>query len=149
MPATCQEDQDSAPGTEAGWAEICATRWLVQGEPWVESLGNVSPGVGAARRSRPWGSRLLIPSQEPAGVLSAVTGCSHNGPPPPYPGVARNLVSAAQRKALHPRRDSEDLAKLVCILRWGGARTSDTTTFQLKLVQPKGQLLSGTPRSLL
>lgn len=31
----------------------------------------------------------------------------------------------------------------------GGARTSDTTTFQLKLVQPKGQLLFGTPRSLL
>lgn len=78
-----------------------------------------------------------------------MTGYSYDGPPPPHPVAARNLVSAAQRKARPPRRDSGDLAKPVCILRWGGARTSDTTTFQLKLVQPKAQLLFGTSRSLL
>lgn len=109
----------------------------------MESLRILSPGVGAAR------SKLLVSSKEPTGVLSTVTGYSYNGPPPPHPVAARNLVSAAQRKARQPRRDSGDLVKPVCILRWGGARTSDTTTFQLKLVQPKAQLLFGTSRSLL
>lgn len=39
-----------------------------------------------------------------------------------------------------------DLEENVCILRWRGARMSNAATSQVKLVQPRGQLLFGLPQ---
>lgn len=101
-------------------------------------MGTLPLGTGVAGRSRPWGDRLQVPTREPPGILLVATGCSQQ----------QDLTSLLQKvtkgKGGPPQRDSVNPAQ---ILRQGRARNA--VTFQVKLVQPRGQLLFEPPTSLL
>lgn len=68
----------SCPGTEAGWAEVCATLCLAQGKPWGV-FGNSVPQGRCSQEEQARASSLSVPARAQGSCLQSLTGHS-NGP---------------------------------------------------------------------
>lgn len=145
-----------APGTESGWGEVSTILCLVQRESLRrDSYGTLSPGAGAASRSRPRGSSVLpVLSPQEACLQSPAAHSTETSPP--YPGGVWGLHL---RGVLQHRVRSSHFEPglgvwgisgkdFIHILRWEGVRMSNSSTSQVISVQLKGQLLFGPSKSL-